>query len=218
MIAMRKDSRFKRLDEGDAMIKKGKSKRAQVSEIQPYENNPVIHSEAQIERVRRSIEKVGYRARIGVDANNVIVYGHARHAALLQIDPTMVIPVDDMSDLSEKEIAEYRIKDNSLRSTDIDEKALYKELEELHDDLDANIDAIREEMNIDVKRLAKKIGAEAGGIPAPARSSSVRVSQIILEYEQNDYERVQLMAANLCEKMGITSKSDLFLKLLENDS
>lgn len=45
--------------------------------------------------------KIGYRSYIGVDKNNVIVYGHKRYFALKLINPGMTIPVNDLSDLDE---------------------------------------------------------------------------------------------------------------------
>lgn len=85
-------------------------RKARIHEIKPYHRNPRENNEA-IEKVRESISKFGYRQLICVDANNVIIAGHSRYKALLDLGYEE-IDVIDGSDLTEQEAKAYRIIDN----------------------------------------------------------------------------------------------------------
>lgn len=48
-----------------------------IEDIIPYENNPKIHTDRQIEQIAKSIELTkGLRQPIVIDKNNAIVAGH----------------------------------------------------------------------------------------------------------------------------------------------
>lgn len=59
-----------------------------IEEIKPYWRNPRKNDDT-IEPLKESIKKFGYQSPIIVDANNVIVVGHARFKALLQLKGTL---------------------------------------------------------------------------------------------------------------------------------
>lgn len=81
-----------------------------LSEIKPYWRN-ARKNERTIDALKQSIEKYGYNQPISIDKDNVIVTGHARYKALLQLgyEEINVIMVDHLTD---KKIKEYRIADN----------------------------------------------------------------------------------------------------------
>lgn len=87
--------------------------------LKNYENNPRNNQEA-IPAVKASILKYGYKVPIVIDNNDVIVAGHTRYAALREInsesglyDMVSCILADD---LTEEQIKEFRIVDNSVAS------------------------------------------------------------------------------------------------------
>lgn len=43
-----------------------------------YEKNAKFHPQSQIDRIAKSIERFGFRQRIVVDDNDVVVIGHCR--------------------------------------------------------------------------------------------------------------------------------------------
>jgi len=196
-------------------IRQGKTKQIKVCDLKPYNNNPVIHTPEQIEKIKRSIEKYGYRSKIGVDKNNVIAYGHSRHSALLQINPNLTIDVDDLSDLAPRAIKGLRIIDNSLKSKEVDTEIMIKELESIYPNLKDNLANIENEMDIDVADLLNKIVVAEPKRKKRSRHSSVKLAKIILEYQKDDYSRINEMCEILQDQTGINSKSDLFLHLLE---
>lgn len=81
-----------------------------LSEIKPYWRN-ARKNDRTIDALKQSIKKYGYNQPISVDKEGVIITGHARYKALMQLgyEDVNVIVVDH---LSEQKVKEYRIADN----------------------------------------------------------------------------------------------------------
>lgn len=79
-------------------------------DIHPYERNPRINDNA-VEPVMKSIQKDGYRARIIVDKDGVIIAGHTRYEAMKRLGWTEA-EVWIADDMTPEQIADYRIRDN----------------------------------------------------------------------------------------------------------
>jgi len=81
-----------------------------LSEIKPYWRN-ARKNDKTVEALKQSIEKYGYNQPISVDKDNVIITGHARYTALMQLgfDEINVVMIDGLTD---KKVKEYRIADN----------------------------------------------------------------------------------------------------------
>src|SRR5713101_3918446 len=60
-----------------------------ITSIRPYENNPRIN-DAAVDAVAASIKEFGFRQPIVVDEEGVIVVGHTRYFAALQLGMTEV--------------------------------------------------------------------------------------------------------------------------------
>ena len=87
-------------------------RRVQIAEIVPYENNPRRNDDA-VEAVAESIRQCGYRARIIVDENMVVLAGHTRLKAMQRLGWTECeVQVED--DLSEEQRRKYRLLDNKM--------------------------------------------------------------------------------------------------------
>lgn len=87
-------------------------RRVQISEIVPYENNPRRNDDA-VEAVAESIRQCGYRARIIVDENMVVLAGHTRLKAMQRMGWTECeVQVED--DLNEEQKRKYRLLDNKM--------------------------------------------------------------------------------------------------------
>lgn len=81
-----------------------------LSTIRPYENNPRLN-DAAVDAVARSIREFGFRQPIVVDAEGVIVVGHARYKAALKLG-LEAVPVHVAKDLTPEQIKAYRLADN----------------------------------------------------------------------------------------------------------
>ena len=100
-------------------------------QIKPYWRNP-RNNERAVEAVKKSIETYGFNTPIVLDTENVIIAGHTRYKALMELGwkkaPCVVV------DLSAAKAKEYRIADNKtseLATWDIDN--LIPELREISD-------------------------------------------------------------------------------------
>lgn len=77
-------------------------------ELKPYENNTRKHAPDDIEGIKESIRRVGFRDPIGVwGKDNVIVEGHGRQIAAIEmgIEKVPCIRLDDMTDEQRREYA-----------------------------------------------------------------------------------------------------------------
>ena len=105
-------------------------KEMSISDLIPYENNPRKNDGA-VNAVAASIREFGFRIPIIIDKNNVIVAGHTRLKAALQLKLTKV-PVIQADDLTDEQIAELRIADNkTIELSDWDFDLMKEELEQI---------------------------------------------------------------------------------------
>ncbi len=101
-----------------------------ITTIRPYAKNPRLNDQA-VEAVATSLREFGFRQPIVVDEEGVIVVGHTRYRAALQLGLEMV-PVHVATGLSPAQIKAYRLADNQTATlSHWDEERLPLELMEL---------------------------------------------------------------------------------------
>lgn len=83
-----------------------------VESIKPYEKNPRKNDGA-VNGVAESIKQFGFQQPIVIDKNGVIVAGHTRYKAALQLG-MKTVPCVRADQLSPKQVKAYRILDNKL--------------------------------------------------------------------------------------------------------
>jgi DNA modification methylase len=102
-----------------------------ISEIKPYPGNPRINDEA-VAAVAASIRAFGFRQPIVVDEAGVIIVGHTRYKAAVQLGLERV-PVHVAVGLTPAQVKAYRIADNQTATLSCwDDERLPVELAELH--------------------------------------------------------------------------------------
>lgn len=105
-----------------------------INDITPYEKNAKIHTEAQIEQIKKSIQEFGMNDPIAVwGKSNTIVEGHGRLEALKQLGYTEVdcIRLDHLTDEERKAYTLVHNKINMNTGFDID--LLDEELDSIED-------------------------------------------------------------------------------------
>lgn len=111
-----------------------------ISELKPYSKNARVHSEKQIEQIRKSIREFGFINPILVDENLTIISGHGRVEAA-KLEKYKELPCIFVEDLTEEQKKAYILADNQLAlngSWDFDIlKTELKELKIIDFDLDA---------------------------------------------------------------------------------
>lgn len=106
-----------------------------ISDLKPYENNPKIHTDKQIEQIAKSIELTkGLRQPIVIDKNNVIVCGHGRYLAAKKLGYNTV-PCELVDDLTDDEIRAYRLIDNRISEGEYDLSLEFEELSSIELDM-----------------------------------------------------------------------------------
>lgn len=96
----------------------------------PYENNAKLHPADQVEKIANSLRRFGFRKPVVIDENNVLVAGHGAvlAAQVLGLD---AVPCVRTGDLSDAEVAAYRLADNETNKGGYDFAMLEAELEQL---------------------------------------------------------------------------------------
>lgn len=103
-----------------------------IDQIRPYEKNPRINDEA-VKYVANSIKEFGFKQPIVIDKNNVIVAGHTRYKAAMELGLESV-PCIMADDLTDEQVKAYRLADNKVaEASEWDFDLLNNELEDIFD-------------------------------------------------------------------------------------
>ena len=103
-------------------------KMVKVEDLKPYENNPRFNDDA-VEYVAKSIKEFGFKVPMVIDKDNVIVAGHTRYKASLELG-LKEVPCIIADDLNEEQSKAFRLADNK-----VSEKSSWN-LELLNDELE----------------------------------------------------------------------------------
>ena len=110
------------------------------SSLIPYEGNPRVHSDAQIDKLVASVREYGVVLPILIDENNVIISHHAVVAACLKLELSE-IPCVRASHLTEAQKRAYILVDNRLAEDSTWDKAMLKtEMLKLRDDFGVKLE------------------------------------------------------------------------------
>ena len=113
-------------------MEKQKVEYVPIDSIRPYERNAKLHPPEQIEQIKRSIERFGFRDPIGV-WHDEIVEGHGRLVAAQELGFTE-IPVIRLDDMTDEERRAYALAHNKLTmNSDFDINLLEIELDSIVD-------------------------------------------------------------------------------------
>lgn len=103
-----------------------------INDITPYEKNPRQNDNA-VKYVAESIKEFGFKQPIVIDKNGVIVAGHTRHRAAIELGLTEV-PCIMADDLTEEQVKAYRLADNKVaEAAEWDIELLNEEIDEIFD-------------------------------------------------------------------------------------
>lgn len=128
-----------------------------ITEIKPYEHNAKIHTEEQIQQIKKSIVEFGNNDPIAIDGEGVIIEGHGRLMALQELGYTEV-EVIRLAHLTEEQRKAYTLIHNKLTmNTGFDLDILASELQAIETinmkdydfDLDITDDACVEDIEED---------------------------------------------------------------------
>ena len=103
-------------------------------ELRPYANNAKIHTDEQVEQIKKSIEEFGFNDPIAIWHENEVVEGHGRLLAVMQMDDIKEVPVIRLDNLTDEQRRAYILVHNKLTmNTDFDFSKLEVELDGIAD-------------------------------------------------------------------------------------
>lgn len=107
-----------------------------IDSINPYPNNAKLHPAEQIEQIKNSIEKFGFKDPIAIWKDNVIIEGHGRLIAALELG-IKEVPIIRLDDLSDQDRRAYMLVHNQLTmNTGFDVDLLDIELDDIGLDME----------------------------------------------------------------------------------
>lgn len=119
-----------------------------VDRLIPYEKNAKIHDPAQVMKIAAAIKEFGWDQPIVVDAEGVVIKGHGRRLAAIELGMKKV-PVLVRDDLTPDQVKAARISDNRVAQGDVDFELLQGEISELND-----IEFNMESLGFDARELS----------------------------------------------------------------
>lgn len=114
-------------------------KQVNPNDLIPYEKNSRVHSNYQINQIKKSIEHFGFVNPVLINGNQIVA-GHGRTRAAKELGLNE-IPAIDVSNLSEEQLRAYVIADNKIATNaEWDQEILKMELDALKElDFDVSI-------------------------------------------------------------------------------
>ena len=144
-----------------------------IDDIKPYDKNAKIHTEEQIEQIKKSIKEFGMNDPIGIWKDNIIIEGHGRLMACKELgfNEVPVIRLDNLTDDQRK--AYTLIHNQTTMNTGFDLDILNEELASIELDMsdfgfdEIELDDIEEENEIiedEVPEVPEEPKAKLGDI------------------------------------------------------
>ena len=154
-----------------------------LEDIRPYENNPRKNDKA-VRHVAKSIKRFGFKVPIVIDADGVIVAGHTRYKASLELGLEKV-PCIIADDLTEKQVKAYRLADNKTAElAEWDFNALELELFDLSVSFDMS------EFGFDIEKVIDEGFGEEFSLPDDDKPSMRTVTLTLCEEQYDILMRV----------------------------
>lgn len=169
-----------------------------IDDIKPYENNAKIHTEEQIEQIKKSIKDFGMNDPIGIWKDNIIIEGHGRLLACKELGMNE-IPVIRLDDLTNEQRKAYTLIHNqTTMNTGFDLDILNQEL--------ANIDIDMNDFGFDLTfddDIFEDINDEC--LEEPKRfEHKMKIDKTEIIITDEEYENIMKLLDNYTENNGVT--------------
>lgn len=103
-------------------------------QLKPYAKNAKLHTDDQVEQIKRSIEEFGFNDPIAVWHEDEIIEGHGRLLAVMEMPEIETVPIIRLDELTDEQRRAYMLVHNKLTmNTDFDFELLDSELDEIID-------------------------------------------------------------------------------------
>jgi len=180
--------------------------------LKGFNGNARTHTRSQITQVAKSIESFGFTNPILIDRNNEIIAGHCRFEALKELGwesaPCICL------NLTEKQKRVYVIADNQLAlNAGWDLELLNIELNGII--TDGEVDPVLTGFTSDQinKMLEGELSTEQETDPFIEEESK----KLILEFNEEQYEKIMSILNNYKNKNNITSDSEAVFQIINSN-
>jgi hypothetical protein len=129
-----------------------------IDRLIPYKLNSKKHDDAQVAKIRKSIDEFGWTQPIVVDKDGSIIAGHGRRLAAISRGDKKV-PVWVRDDLSAEQVRALRLADNRVAISQIDTDLMQQELATLDFSMEGFFDA--KELNFVMKADLGEVNLDA---------------------------------------------------------
>lgn len=190
-------------------------------DILPYQRNPRNNNEA-VAVVASSIQEYGFRQPIVIDEDNVILAGHTRHLASLELG-LEAVPVHVAANLTDAQKQSFRLMDNKASELSTwDRDMLKAELAEI-----ANFDFDMTLTGFSLEEIARLSGDSLLQF-ATEVDDDEPVEEVLGDYEITNVKMVHLylntetepkfreMCSALEQSMKTENMTDTVFKVIEN--
>jgi len=107
-------------------------------QLKPYAKNAKLHTDEQVEQIKKSIEEFGFNDPIAIWHDNEVIEGHGRLLAVMEMDDIDTVPIIRLDDLTDEQRRAYMLVHNKLTmNTGFDFELLDIELKEITEGLDS---------------------------------------------------------------------------------
>jgi hypothetical protein len=112
-----------------------------IDKVKPYERNTKVHSREHINKLKKSIAADGLFDALIVDKDGVIIAGHGRYQALVDLGQLQV-PVKHAAHLTKDQADAARIAHNKTASTEYDSGFMAEEIQRLQHSTEVDLGAL----------------------------------------------------------------------------
>ena len=183
-----------------------------LTNLKGFPANSRTHSKAQIAQVIKSIESFGFTNPILIDQQNEIIAGHCRFEALKELgwESAPCIRLN----LTEKQKRVYVIADNQLAlNAGWDLELLNVELNGII--TDGEVDPVLTGFTSD--QINKMLESELDDEPDTDPYIEEETKKLILEFNEEQYEKIMSILNNYKNKNNITSDSEAVFQIINSN-
>lgn len=193
-------------------------------ELKPYEKNPRVHTDKNIDELCKMIELHGFTQPIIIDQHNRIIAGHGRTLAAIKLNKSRV-PCVRVEVESDAEYIQMVISDNKASELSKWSNKQLKECMELLGDIQSievpgftndEIDKIFGHKHVD-ESATKDAEADFGsGVKVKSESDDrALVKRKIFMFTQKEYSHVTDKLKAIKKEHGLDTEAEAFIKALE---
>lgn len=185
-------------------------------ELKPYEFNNKTHPRSQLDELIKSIQEDWFRWVVTVDENDVIISGHGRVMACIEL--WIKVPTIKYDDMDQVQKIRNRIKDNRINDlADWEYKNISHELDELHwlgyDDLDELMAPFIDDLEPDEDYIDNNVRVDKFKNDDQADIATSKVIQLV--YPADKYVEMAEKLEEIMETMWVSTISEaIYLMVL----